>query len=1059
MDMAPPQAPPPIVRSSHQEIIDTIGRLAGLHEWIAAQQAQMPLPTDSESKASYLARLDTFWSERPTNREDASQTSRSDAFELHLSRGMRDAATLGRLDGETSQVPGSFLVSLVQQSDTTLPADVQVHELMFGEHPYAGAIVITRTSKASPLYAFTPDRGWEAFVSQQNLFNVIEHRARQRAAAGLNQPGLEDDDFEKLIATRGFVSLRLAGTHPSESLVDRIRALQRARAETAWNDDPGKRIDGMIDALDMHRYFDVGAIFLEREFRQQEAITIKRLAEVPADIASQWRDSRDIYKMEWIHALETRTSQGLSGPLSLAAYASDALKARLHGLGINDDPATIVVELKGTEVPGSAGDLLTDTQDPPLQRLTLIELACANVGFLDFRSARVTTAEGRPLGARLAYRQLRDLIRQLDVGRSYHRYLLQQLRESAPGHLFRAIATRLQQARLRFEAADARLSYYRDAEPRSYIFDREDRGDAWVRSVLSSPGAQGRQPVDGHDIGVHQLTYKGIPLEDILIISAGDGRSAPRIVAYTPDAPDGQAIREFTDRADMASRFLYEPAFEGYLLDRLPVEFTDASSGSRHFRRSAANRQAAWALGQAPGGGARTLTDEAFSESLVTTNVFDVLYDTTVSRLARDATAMTRTTGEADLQATAGLLGLAASGTAAPADALAGTVSALSRGLQALWRTYDDIKTGDMSAAFVAGTEAYTASLAIVGLRALRPTMISKPTIRPSLSHTRLVQAGGVLRHPQARLDPRYRASVDIGGTTADVRGIRSVHGRDYVQQDGAVYEVRYDASYRSWRLTRSGGPDASFTGPQIERIGNRWHMHAGGGLRGGSPAPETAGDRWVSRTDLLPLSPFQQEVFMETLWTRMSSHAEASRIYWDVVGSTGRAIRVTSRQWEVWGQSLDAARQAPYARPPHTPPVLSRLAAEQGNRRVLAPSEWPATVWYYPVEPLPTYPGQRVMFMPQPELTPTGLRGLRTSSQNPVFAGAHAESQPRHGYIGIHLSLIRDQAAGQPRIRVIQERHGTEVNYIVQPATDGHVPVMVLRPGEFSLPAETGPR
>jgi hypothetical protein len=198
-------------------------------------------------------------------------------------------------------------------------------------------------------------------------------------------------------------------------------------------------------------------------------------------------------------------------------------------------------------------------------------------------------------------------------------------------------------------------------------------------------------------------------MKDVLVIGVRNQQSISRVVLYTPDAPDGQTFREFEDRRSLALGVLYNPAFETYLLDRLPSDAAKVeANGVRHFRLSNGDRRAHWAM--FAGNTRYVRTDEPFSDHIVEGNFFEASYDTSVSLMTRNLERMARPTHHADYDNVTPRI---------DGEAIARGISHLiGRPFMASWRAYDAVKAGDTAQAFVDLTDAYVASLDHLGLSA-----------------------------------------------------------------------------------------------------------------------------------------------------------------------------------------------------------------------------------------------------------------------------------------------------------------------------------------------------
>src|SRR5206468_12218417 len=138
---------------------------------------------------------------------------------------------------------------------------------------------------------------------------------------------------------------------------------------------------------------------------------------------------------------------------------------------------------------------------------------------------------------------LRRLVRDLDLATRYPALIQTTFHTGPDAPLRREHAASLQRAHMGLLAAEARLSYYLDDAPRSFRTDRAERGFRWVPAALDAPDPAHRARVEGHEVVVRQVTYRGTPVRDLLVFGVRNPASVPSIVIYTPDAPDGITFR------------------------------------------------------------------------------------------------------------------------------------------------------------------------------------------------------------------------------------------------------------------------------------------------------------------------------------------------------------------------------------------------------------------------------------------------------------------------------------------------------------------------------------
>ncbi|HEY4091356.1 MAG TPA: hypothetical protein VGN46_07555 [Luteibacter sp.] len=623
--------------------------------------------------------------------------------------------------------------------------------------------------------------------------------------------------------------------------------------------------------------------------------------------------------------------------------------------------------------------------------------------------------------------------------RAYRLALAGAFAPDGAGRIRQHVASRMLRARVAVAAADARLGYYLPAQAPGYIADREERGHAWLRAVVDSPAAATRRKVQGHDIVVHQFTYRGAVVGDLFIVSARRRESVPRVILYTPDAPDGRSVREFEDAGQAARAVLYNPLFESWLLERLPASHARLdANGVRHFDIPEEVRRSHWVLAQ-QSTGTQTVTAEVFGEREVTGNVFEALHAASVSRMSLDMTDLEsalRAAGPVAPLPFASALGDVANGTWMIRQFFANAGS----GMRALWRTEEALRAGDYRQAFVDATEAYVALLGVV------PAL--HVAARPA-AYVRYAVPGGI-RTPLAgvaRLDRRYAApGIDLERSRPDAQGIHTIGGRRYIAGTGAAYEVRFDDAHATWRLTRAGVADAHYTGPAIAWSRAGWHLRTDLGLRGGRRGPDVYPPehriRTVSEADYADLTANQSGEFVRVLRQRLGG-TMGDDLHADVFIAAGAPVSVGPRFWHAWRSALEAGRRAPLVPPTlPAPPVAARPPW-----RELRPEAWPETIWYQP----PAYAlplDHPSVYLPIERVAGTGLSGVVALGQPPTVPSGGTATP----WLRINLHQVRATAAapGRPPLRLFINESGAQPSYLVRGNADAQGTFLVLRPGQF---------
>lgn len=971
MDMAPPQAPPAPVTVTAAQAATLVHRLEAAGASLSAMQDTQPLVAlfpGRSGRDDFLSSLDTWWS----TDVGANAGSPHGKLMAHIVTAMRDDAMLRSMDGTLGTEDAGRLVAFALSNGTLLPPDLEARELLVGDTPYAGAIIVA-SADSGRAWLFMPDRGWEGFGSLSALHEETEDRLRHELVARDTLPGLRVIDADRLAnePDASIRSRRVAGP-AILAMANGIQAMQRVQVGDAWalldaGDAPEHAADAVRAALDLQPRLDIEAMARDRERRRNEARQADRLAAAPPSARADWLE------------------------------AASALRDALFELARFENTV-------GT----AEGDALPQRpRDPDAVRA--------------HRDALIATLDANDDASR---------VRQ-------------------------AASVTLARRRFAMAAADARLGYFLPGDAPAFIEDRAERGYQWLKAVADAPVATNRRRIEGHAIVVRQFTYRGAVLSGVLAIGAEEPASVPRLVLYTPDAPDGRTIREFEDAAGAAREFLHDPRFEAWLLERLPAShgYLD-SHGVRRFVVPEETRTAAWAFGQ-PGAEGATRTAEAFDTEVVDGDVFKAMRATHIARMVRDMTELESAMHAADAAPAWHAIRTIADNQMAGGRLVTETIAGIGKGLRAMWRMEDAIRAGDYRGAFVDGTEAYVHLLPLVsvGHLATRPGPLLQGIIpRPPSGHS----AAARIEWPRA-FDARYAArDINLAGTQADAAGIHTVSGRRYVVSSGTAYEVRFDTGNQTWRLVHPNHGDAVFSGPAIGQAWDGWHIRTDIGLRGGgrraplaSPPTGHQPSAWrtANEADLDPLTAHQRAEFLRVLRQRLGG-AMADDLHIEVLLANGQPVRVGRVRFDAWSDALHAARHTPPL--PPAPPPSPTLAPGLLWREV-PPGEWPDTVWYYPARAVEAL-DQPTLYLPAVRVRGSGLSGLVASPLDPALWQARG-STARHGWVQVDLHRLRGTggADGRPALRVfVNDSRGTP-HFVLRTAGEVQGNFLVLRPGEFS--------
>lgn len=948
MDMTPAQAPPAQTQPAHQAAAAAFDNLVAAHTALTADIAALPsMPDDPTDAAGLLAALDGYWS-----------SSRRQVVAEQMRAVISNLATLREAD-ETLDVDAVRMIrALAVHRGDAPPPGIDVRRPTLAGQPLAGGLIVLRRGGEGAALLFTADGGWERYASLEALHDAFGQRLRQELA----------DQGELHGVARRTLAAEPLPTVASESCegdafaayVDTAIAMQRERVAEAWvgwsvtSTDPQRNtlLSDIVTAEVTRPMVDVEALLARRHARLVDAVNEARLAQVPAGVASGWHEAAAAYAdMQQAH--ETAND----GIETLASFAAQDTASRLEALSITASPAEIFIKAdywRDLSVRVQSLEALFEGTRPV--RIGLLDLVYQNIASFDPVQLSAVDATGQPVAA-LTDAAIRKLVRDMNLATRYGAHVAAAFRDGKDAAQRREANTALLLARMRMQAAEARLSYYLPGEPRSFRPDHAERGFRWVEAVLDSPSPSGRARVDRHEIVARQVTYQGTPLKDVLEIGVRQTGSVPSVVLYTPDAPDGVAFREFDDRADAARRFFHHPAFREYLLDRLPNEYARPQPGGRT-REFAGDHLAHWVLG-APSDAAYTKTVEPFGERVVDEDVFNAMYDVGVQQALRNVASFSRSAEDAnwawlvdwpDRLLFDNLV----------ARAVKGILNAPSHAAQAAWRLYDNVKAGDHARAFVDFTDFYVASLGIIAPQAIAPS--ARALVASRFRQGSKLVGGPPVTQATVAFEPRYEARLVPAGYPAGADGIMLIGSRRYIEQNGKAYGVRYDSDFATWRLAREGAAHA--WGPAIRRTEPGTWVFNEVGLRGGTgrgtgriPGPPDHANgrpfnRYMEELEHAFPNPTERELVAGVMEAEARSQTTpgvltaAQRQRWSVA-----AERAASAQAIATRERLILGQGHPLDLSPHVPAQLpARPAAPALSEpfRRIESARAPEQMWYY---------------------------------------------------------------------------------------------------------------
>lgn len=1058
MDMAPPEAPPAITRTADEEPAQLVPRMASTQRWLIDQQAflpTIPLHDGTSARTAFMEALTAFWHAPVTPHAGHRPIARSQAFALRWASVMADGATLAVADGELSEREKDAILAFTSTRGHIVPPHLHVRELMVATLPYAGAVILVDDTNGASALLFTPDRGWERFDGLDALHTEVEERLRETLAATAHLSGLSDDDPVLITGELSVTSRDIVGT-PLDVLTSNVVAVQRRKVFDAWtqhDDREGRlmrRADRLNEALAPTGYLDVATMLYRRQGRLFASVQRRRLAQLPPDIRQPWEKALADYLRELTGAGRLLAGAGVDRIASINQFARNELGIRLQNRGITDDPADITIELFSTTANATYGFRGTD-----VERRSLVDLAHENFGFLEMRGMQARTASGDILLA-LRRDDIVDMIRAVDLKSSYQDYLVRELKTSAHGARVRAASARLQEARMRLELMEARSTAYIDEDTNDFIDDHADRGFRWVEAVLDAPEPAGRRRIENHDIVVRHVVYEGARLKDVLAIGVRAQGSVYRTVFYTPDAPDGRSFREFADRRAAAAGLLNHPAFEAYLLARLPTAWStiDRDGITRRFRVSEGTRRAVWSLSTRSGERPFTLTEGRFTEEDIPGNLFDASYDVALGQLGRDAAELARATSEADYDHARSIGMVSATFAEGFLPVRLGVAVASIRALQATWQGIQHVRHDERLQAF----ETFVDALSSVGdLMGTNPSKrsLGKTILARLRNHPRQLTATPVaMPDLDATFEARYAAGeVNLRAARAIRNGVYEIGGRRYIEHGGLAYGVDFDRDNNTWRLRKPRHTSADYAPPVIHDGTGPWRHNRDVGLRGGASDRPDLHDRepaglLMEYRGLNPETAGLSNSDIEVLVLTLSRHGLRSGVTKRLIYDRTHDRPTSAALMRYWHAALaEARRPSPPIRVASTPATSGFELAK------LERSQWPATVWHY------TTPYRHAMFngtaltlnQSLPALTgPSGLHVMTLDPSRPsrqivevmrgkVRTTSFTDAQVRNiagAYVEINLSKLRDRqrADGTYEFNVYTVTNRSGLEFVIKP-------------------------
>ncbi|HEX4548484.1 dermonecrotic toxin domain-containing protein [Pseudomonas sp.] len=452
---------------------------------------------------------------------------------------------------------------------------------------------VTPTANVGNVLLFTLNNGLEAFDSLAALDREL-HRRLSHA--------VEFSTFSALVADKD--QLRVLALHRAAPLRDRVEYLERV-------DSPFNHCIESLGQLIKENFASTRDRFVKqgvhaqmadfpaavdracdplRHFGFQTVLSARLRKQCKARIGAFLHDASAQDCQAWATAFqacrdaiaELADPEGLPSPeqfsdrRQLMAYSNRQLRVALeaqYGLTVNPDEI-LVTTRKPLLPPGirPAGASGSSVSEPGVVRYShkkrsLTELALENIGGIDPGFVLNTTLMLQPaVGEAVEYtdltlEQIKDLVRELDIGQTYQDFLQKSLITSAPALDRKQSYIRLVERQMRLSAIEAKING-------DFASDRLERGFNWVQAVLDAPQDNDqRRAVEGHRVIVQYLQLRAQRVRGVLLFTTS-GDATGSIVVYTPDAPGAKVFHEFSKDRFIAD-FVHNSTWRDYLVARV----------------------------------------------------------------------------------------------------------------------------------------------------------------------------------------------------------------------------------------------------------------------------------------------------------------------------------------------------------------------------------------------------------------------------------------------------------------------------------------------------------
>ena len=703
MDTLPPS--PAAVTTAADDIHRAQARLRTTHRWLQEQDDQLPhAPEDPARPDATLQSVDRFWNAMVAAPTGDIPITRRQHFATCLARIATDDAALRLADRILSANAGRLLRAMPTDTDTPPPAHIHVEELVIGEASYAGMFMLRSELFPDTVLLFSSHRGWKEFASRKDLLAGVERDLRQELALHEELPGIARTAIEPKLDAPFLRGRPLTAFHYG-AIADRIIQRHREKVEASLS---GGEPDSFYNASTLHdlvdlRGMDMNRSAIRKTWSREDRPSDMALASYPAPLREAFEHAANDYDIATLRAVDAIIAGSVTPASTMAMFTRDELGKHLLRLGIGDAPEAIWVRSQRFSLGfRQAATALIQGRDESM--VSLVNFARWNVGAGDLDTIAIVQADGTP-HPRLSANTAVSMIRFIDIGRRYIEHLEERHGDSDAGRRYRQTARSRWLAKVRLDIARTRLLQHDASLGRGLLPDTRERGLQWMEATLAHPEPTSRKRVDGDDLLVQQLTYRGATVSDVFVIGTRSSVASSHVVVYTPDAPDRVAFREFRTRDDMIRAFLRDRTFESYLLDRLPSAFAawDAE-GHRHFDVPDSTKTLRWVFSSDDCDFCTPLV-EPFSYRDVITDIADAAYESELEQSKRTAEHISRSTQQADEDAANGLYRIPHSLLGMPGEGgmfLAETMAdSLAKATGSAWQLADHLRYGNYAEAVV----------------------------------------------------------------------------------------------------------------------------------------------------------------------------------------------------------------------------------------------------------------------------------------------------------------------------------------------------------------------